>query len=115
VVVTSALGPFRGANPFSPLFSSSGFVFVVVVVDVVVISTVTPLVFSGIFYACNGRYHISYIDALFNCFSSMCCCGLATINLSSLTGWQQAILFIQMNIGNPVSGFLWNGAFVCEV
>lgn len=25
-----------------------------------------------------------------------------TINLSPLTGWQQAILFILMNLGNPV-------------
>ncbi|KXN87472.1 Low-affinity potassium transport protein [Leucoagaricus sp. SymC.cos] len=64
--------------------------------------TVTPLIFSGIFYASNGRYHISYIDALFNCLSSICVCGLATVNLSSLTAWQQAILAIQMTIGHPV-------------
>ena len=29
--------------------------------------------------------------------------GLATINLSSLTGFQQALLFMLMCIGNPVS------------
>ncbi|KAF9560954.1 hypothetical protein CPC08DRAFT_750168 [Agrocybe pediades] len=64
--------------------------------------TFTPLVFSGIFYASNGRYKISYVDALFNCVSAMTVCGLATINLSSLTGFQQALLFVLMCIGNPV-------------
>jgi hypothetical protein len=65
-------------------------------------STFTPLIFSGIFYASNGRFHIAYIDALFNSVSAMAVCGLASVDLSSLTGWQQAILFIQMCIGNPV-------------
>jgi hypothetical protein len=65
-------------------------------------STFTPLIFSGIFYASNGRYKISYIDSLFNCVSAMTVCGLATINLSSLTGFQQALLFFLMCIGNPV-------------
>jgi hypothetical protein len=61
-----------------------------------------PLIFSGIFYACNGHFHITYIDALFNSVSAMAVCGLASVDLSSLTGWQQAILFIQMCLGNPV-------------
>jgi Trk-type K+ transport system membrane component len=65
-------------------------------------STFTPLIFSGIFYACNGRFHITYIDALYNSVSAMAVCGLASVDLSSLTGWQQVILFIQMCIGNPV-------------
>ncbi|KAJ7503005.1 cation transport protein-domain-containing protein [Mycena galericulata] len=64
--------------------------------------TFTPLIFSGIFYASNGQYHISYIDALYNCVSAMTVCGLATVDLSSLTGWQQVILFIQMCLGSPV-------------
>ena len=64
--------------------------------------TITPLFFSGIFYASNGRFHISYIDSLFMCVTSMTVCGLATVNLSSLTGWQQAMLFIQMCLGSPV-------------
>ncbi|KAJ7169106.1 cation transport protein-domain-containing protein [Mycena crocata] len=64
--------------------------------------TFTPLIFSGIFYASNGQYHISYIDALFNCVSAMTVCGLATVDLSSLTGWQQTVLFIQMCLGSPV-------------
>ncbi|KAF7315082.1 Potassium transport protein [Mycena indigotica] len=65
--------------------------------------TFTPLIFSGIFYASNGRFKISYIDCLFNCVSAMTVCGLATVDLSSLTNWQQAILFIQMCMGSPVT------------
>ncbi|KAF9464972.1 cation transport protein-domain-containing protein [Collybia nuda] len=64
--------------------------------------TFTPLIFSGVFYASNGQYHIPYIDALFNCVSAMTVCGLVTVNLSSLTAWQQVILFIQMCVGSPV-------------
>ncbi|KAJ4483537.1 cation transport protein-domain-containing protein [Lentinula aciculospora] len=64
--------------------------------------TFTPLIFSAIFYASNGRYEISYIDALFNSVSAMTVCGLATVDLSSLTPWQQVILFIQMCLGSPV-------------
>ncbi|KAH8994416.1 hypothetical protein EDB92DRAFT_275451 [Lactarius akahatsu] len=64
--------------------------------------TFTPLIFSGIFYASNGRFHIAYIDALFNSVSAMAVCGLASVDLSSLTAWQQTILFLQMCIGNPV-------------
>ena len=65
-------------------------------------STFTPIFFSIIFYASNGRYKISYIDSLFNCVSAMMVCGLATVDLSSLTPFQQALLFIQMCIGNQV-------------
>ncbi|KAF5357330.1 hypothetical protein D9758_005883 [Tetrapyrgos nigripes] len=65
-------------------------------------STFTPLFFSAIFYASNGAVHISYIDALFNCVSAMTVCGLASVDLSSLTTWQQVVLFIQMCLGSPV-------------
>jgi hypothetical protein len=66
-------------------------------------SIFTPLCVSVVFYLCNGRYKISYIDSLFNCVSAMTVSGLATIDLSALTGFQQALLFIQMSIGNTVS------------
>ncbi|KAF5393461.1 hypothetical protein D9757_000476 [Collybiopsis confluens] len=66
------------------------------------ISTFTPLIFSGIFYACNGEYKIKYIDALFNCVSAIAVCGLTTVDLSSLTPWQQVILVIQMCLGSPI-------------
>ncbi|KAI0090704.1 cation transport protein-domain-containing protein [Irpex rosettiformis] len=64
--------------------------------------TFTPLIFSGIFYASNGSTKVSYIDSLFNCVSAITVCGLATIDLSSLTPWQQVILFLQMCVGSPV-------------
>lgn len=64
--------------------------------------TFTPLVFSVIFYLSNGRNKISYVDSLFNCISAMAVCGLATVDLSSLTPFQQVLLFIQMCIGNPI-------------
>ncbi|KAH8115409.1 cation transport protein-domain-containing protein [Phellopilus nigrolimitatus] len=64
--------------------------------------TFTPLIFSGIFYAANGEIHISYIDALFNCASAAFVCGLASVDLSSLTGFQQGLLFFQACIGSPV-------------
>ncbi|TFY57734.1 hypothetical protein EVG20_g8425 [Dentipellis fragilis] len=62
----------------------------------IIFFTFTPLIFSGIFYASNGANHIAYIDALFNCVSAMTVCGLATVDLSGLTAWQQVLLFIQM-------------------
>jgi Trk-type K+ transport system membrane component len=65
-------------------------------------STFTPLIFSAIFYASNGSTKISYVDALYNCVSAVTVCGLATVDLSSLTPWQQVILFIQMCVGSPV-------------
>lgn len=68
----------------------------------VTVFTITPLIFSGIFFACNGQFHIAYIDSLFMCYSAMTTTGLTTINLSSLTGWQQAILFILMLAGDLV-------------
>ncbi|KAF8841742.1 TrkH-domain-containing protein [Paxillus ammoniavirescens] len=64
--------------------------------------TFTPLIFSGILYASNGRYPITYIDALFNSVSAVTVCGLATVNLSQLTPWQQVVLFLQMCVGSPV-------------
>ncbi|KAL0950517.1 hypothetical protein HGRIS_007326 [Hohenbuehelia grisea] len=69
-----------------------------------IVFTFTPLVFSAVFYASNGQNHIPYIDALFNCISAMSVCGLATVDMSRLTPWQQTILFLQMCIGSPIVG-----------
>jgi hypothetical protein len=55
-----------------------------------------PLIFSGIFYASNGRFHIQFTDTLFLCYSAMTDTGLSTVNLSTLTVWQQVILFLLM-------------------
>jgi Trk-type K+ transport system membrane component len=66
--------------------------------------TIIPLITSGIMYGANTQYHISYIDCLFLCTSSMTVTGLASINLSTLSVVQQVILFVQMIIGSTVSG-----------
>jgi len=63
---------------------------------------IMPLLFSIIFYFSNGQYHISYVDSLFLCVTSIAVCGLATVDLSTLTPFQQALLFIQMFIGSPI-------------
>jgi len=60
--------------------------------------TFIPLIFSGIFYGSNGRFHISYLDSLFLCYSAMTVTGLSTVNLSTLTTWQQVILYFLMCI-----------------
>ncbi|KAJ3760525.1 potassium transporter [Lentinula raphanica] len=55
-----------------------------------------PLIISAIFWGCNGRYSISYLDSLFLCYSAMTETGLSTVNLSTLTAWQQVILYLLM-------------------
>ena len=66
-------------------------------------STFVPLFFSVVLYASNGQNYVSYPDALFLCVTAATVTGLATIDLSLLTAWQQVILFIQMFCGSPVS------------
>ncbi|KZS90153.1 TrkH-domain-containing protein [Sistotremastrum niveocremeum HHB9708] len=65
--------------------------------------TVIPLITSGVFFACNGEFPIAYIDCLFLCYSAMTVTGLSTLNLSSLTGFQQAILFVLMLAGDQAN------------
>lgn len=60
----------------------------------------TPLIFAGIFYACNTETHIKFIDCLFVCVSAMTVTGLVTFNISTANPGQQAILFFLMCIGN---------------
>lgn len=59
-----------------------------------------PLVWSAILYASNGRYPIKFMDSLFICVSAVTGTGLATVDLSSLTAWQQAIIVILELTGN---------------
>ncbi|KAL6301984.1 cation transport protein-domain-containing protein [Sparassis latifolia] len=61
---------------------------------------IIPLLFAVIFWASNGEYKIKFIDALFVCYSGVTGTGLTTIDLSSLTIWQQTILVILELIGN---------------
>ncbi|KAN0062670.1 hypothetical protein ACQY0O_004860 [Thecaphora frezii] len=66
----------------------------------VLVFTFTPLIAACIFYAVNTEVHISFIDALFLCVSSMTVTGLTTINISTANPGQQAIMFFLMCIGN---------------
>lgn len=58
------------------------------------IFTFTPLITSAIFYASNGENHVAYVDALFMCTSGMGVVGLNTVALSTVTTWQQFIIFV---------------------
>jgi hypothetical protein len=60
--------------------------------------TIIPLIFSSVFYGCNGRFHISYLDSLFLCYSAMTVTGLSTVNLSTVTVSQQVLLYLLMMI-----------------
>ncbi|KAJ6490216.1 potassium transporter [Mycena vitilis] len=62
--------------------------------------TIIPLIAAGIFYGCNGQFRVSFLDSLFMCYSAMTVTGLTTINLSTITPWQQVILYILMLIGD---------------
>ncbi|KAF7309853.1 Potassium transporter [Mycena indigotica] len=62
--------------------------------------TIVPLIAAGVFYGCNGRYHVPFIDCLFLCYSAMTVTGLSTVNLSTTTAWQQTILFLLMLMGD---------------
>ncbi|ETW82185.1 hypothetical protein HETIRDRAFT_154705 [Heterobasidion irregulare TC 32-1] len=64
--------------------------------------SIAPVVFAAISYASDGKYHVEYIDLLFCCMSAMTGTGLTTIDLSSLTAWQQTILFILQLAGSPI-------------
>ena len=60
------------------------------------------LVLAAIAYASNGRFPARYVDLLFCCVSAMTGTGLATLDLSALTAWQQAILVVLQLVGSPV-------------
>ncbi|ETW82205.1 potassium transporter [Heterobasidion irregulare TC 32-1] len=66
-------------------------------------STIIPLFFATIAYAFNGEFPASYSNLLFCCVSAMTGTGLMTLDLSSLTVWQQVILMILEIIGSPVT------------
>jgi Trk-type K+ transport system membrane component len=69
------------------------------------VSTLVPIVSASVLVASNGRFDINYIDALFVCVSGITGTGLATIDLSLLTAWQQAIIVLVSLVGSPVCPF----------
>ena len=99
---STAISTFSGSTSSFCELNSSHFGFAATLVDSLH-STFVPLFFSVILYASNGENHVSYVDCLFLCVTSATVTGLATIDLSLLTAWQQVILFVQMFFGSPVS------------
>jgi hypothetical protein len=51
--------------------------------------------------------NVSYIDSLFLVTSSMTCTGLNTLNLSTMTTWQQIQLWFLSLIGSPIWISIW--------
>lgn len=66
-------------------------------------SILIPLLFALIFWASNGKFKIKFVDALYVCVSAVTGTGLTTIDLSSLTAWQQVIIVFLELVGNQVS------------
>ncbi|KAI0671153.1 TrkH-domain-containing protein [Trametes maxima] len=59
-----------------------------------------PLLGATILWASNGVFPVKFIDALYICVSGATGTGLVTVDLSSLTIWQQVIMVILEIIGN---------------
>ncbi|TFK93269.1 TrkH-domain-containing protein [Polyporus arcularius HHB13444] len=59
-----------------------------------------PLLGAAILFASNGEFPVRFIDALFICVSGATGTGLVTVDLSSLTVWQQVLLVILELVGN---------------
>ncbi|OQU95897.1 hypothetical protein CLAIMM_02057 [Cladophialophora immunda] len=59
------------------------------------------LVSSAILWGSStADFKLRYVDALFLCCSAMCNVGLTTVNLGSLNGFQQSVLFVNMLMGD---------------
>lgn len=59
------------------------------------------IVSSGILYGSStSDFKLAYIDAIYLCTSAMCNVGLTSVNLGSLTGFQQSVIFIVMLLGD---------------
>ncbi|KAI1085549.1 cation transport protein-domain-containing protein [Whalleya microplaca] len=70
------------------------FVFVILICSIVLYGSNTGPVGEA------GHYEIRYIDAFFLAASSMTTTGLGNINLNSLNGYQQSVVFITMILGD---------------
>lgn len=69
------------------------------------------LVSSAIFWASSEpRGSISYVDSLFLVVSAMTEAGLNTVNLSTMTTWQQTILFLLIMLGSTIWVSIWTVA-----
>jgi hypothetical protein len=69
---------------------------------------VVCLISSVIFWrSSEPAYSISYTDSLFLVVSAMTEAGLNTVNLSTLTTWQQTMLFLLIMLGSTIWVSIW--------
>lgn len=69
---------------------------------------VVCLVASGIFWVSSEpKASIGYVDSLFLVISAMTEAGLNTVNLSTMTTWQQTILFLLIMLGSTIWVSIW--------
>ncbi|CAH7672704.1 cation transport protein-domain-containing protein [Phakopsora pachyrhizi] len=61
--------------------------------------TIVPFLFAFPFYIGHPG-DINFVDSLFMCYSAMTVTGLNTLLLAPLTGFQQALIYILMNLGS---------------
>ncbi|KAI0767347.1 TrkH-domain-containing protein [Fomes fomentarius] len=80
---------------WSPILASFNFYRIHFVAFLII-----PLLGATVFWASNGQYPVEFIDALYVCVSGATGTGLITVDLSSLTVWQQVIIVILEIIGN---------------
>lgn len=72
------------------------FIFTILLSSVIVYGSTT----NGNSGNAEKHFYLSYIDALFLCASAMTNSGLNVVNLGAITGFQQAVLFILIPMGN---------------
>ncbi|KAL5049610.1 hypothetical protein BDW71DRAFT_175098 [Aspergillus fruticulosus] len=65
----------------------------------IVVSLISSLIFWG---ASNPRRSVSYTDALFMCVSAMTGTGLNSVEASTLTTFQQVVMFVLLMLGHAI-------------
>lgn len=70
----------------------------------IIVCLVSSVVFWG---SSNPAWSISYTDSLFLVVSAMTESGLNTVNLSQMTTWQQALLFLLIVFGSSIWVSIW--------
>jgi len=74
----------------------SYFIIVILLASVIMYGSTT----NGNSGDAEAEFRLRYIDALFLCTSSMTNTGLNTVNLGSITAFQQVVLFLLLPLGN---------------
>lgn len=72
------------------------FIFTILLSSIIVYGSTT----NGNSSNAQDQFNLRYIDALFLCASAMTNSGLNVVNLGTITGFQQAVLFILIPLGN---------------